>query len=97
MYELDDGLVQRFIKDASNMDWMPAAELAVELERQMPIPPPTNLGAVVQLADGRVAVRCDRDRLAWRASGARIPEDSDWFEAANLPRPFTVLSQGVEL
>lgn len=99
LYLLDNHLVVRVLAqfDGKLSAGDPLDTLLNSITEQM-TPLPTGLGAVVELPDERLAVRTDNTPLPWRTPGEEAkPGEGEWFGDAELPRPFTVLSRGVEL
>jgi hypothetical protein len=98
-FELDDGMVSRWVEDPM-LTSGDGISLREELKRQMPVTLPTGMCAVIQDEDGTLWVRVDNDPedgepLNWRAAGDS-ESGGEWKSAEELPRPFTVLFEGVQ-
>lgn len=99
LYVLDNTVVVEVLKayDGQLTEGSPLDTLLNSITEQMP-PLPTGLGAVVELSDDRVAVRTDNSALPWRTPGEEgNPGEGEWFGDDDLPRPFKVLSRGLDL
>lgn len=93
-YELDDDLVRRLIE---NPDQLPRS-LAMMLEKQLPLPVPTKIGAVVR-TDMGVFLRADGSDSGWIRARQNPPflEVPDWHFSGDIGRITEVLSEGVDL
>lgn len=104
-YELDDELVRKFISQQDSAGWGNeiADEVAATLERQLPIPVPVKVGAVVRAVGAFTPLNEAETFVRW-ALDSRT--HSPWIVAGNHEQPYrtdeigritAVLSPGVDL
>lgn len=96
-YELDDELVQEFLGTLhESEDETPSGKLGNDLRRQIPIPVPTLVGAVVRTDQG-VFVRVRRDNEHLKEWFHDHPDTITFTTTGEIGRIAEVLSEGVDL
>lgn len=98
-YELDDELVRKFISKQDSAGWRDevADEVAATLEKQLPLPVPAKIGAVVRTDHNTCYIRWAYDA---HTHEPWIEHSSDAFETYRtdaIGRITEVLSEGVDL
>ena len=98
-YVLDDDLVREFVAHQNQAGWGSAVadKFAVELEKQIPLPAPTKIGAVVRTEDsvlGSVWCLALAEPVSWTT-----PTDPSghMYRTDQIGRITEVLSEGVDL
>lgn len=99
LYELDDAQVRQLL---SNPERLPRS-LAIALEKQFPVPVPTNIGAVVE-TDSPL---CAPDLSVFIRWASPVQSDKPWilreeldlktYSTGDIGRIVTVLAEGVDI
>lgn len=100
--ELDDAEARAFVYDLRNDGSGLEKAVASQIERQIPPPTPTKVGAVVRTDKGLlVRVARDNDFLSeWWLLGEsehHLAQAKQWTDTPDLGRITEVLSEGVDL
>lgn len=95
LYEIDDEIMRDLV---GNLDLLPPRLLSAvaALEKQIPIPVPTKLGAVVRTEEGVFVLADPESEVRWaRPAGPHY--SPDWMACGQIGRIIEVLSEGVDL